>query len=178
MGADGQVTWVSGTITTFMSKVVMPTLWVGMLIGVPVWVYATAGRFSVRPDFQFIVWFVLLASVPLAWLTAHLQLVGYSAGDLVVANYWRETRVPFAQVAAVEPVWWYRGRLVRIRFHRRTPFGSTVYYMPKWGALRALYTAPDHAFVDLRLNDGTSVQFALNPEARDRLVSALARSVE
>jgi len=140
---EQRTVWLSGVITTFMSKVVMPTLWAGILIGVPVWVYASTGRLSVRSDFQFIVWFALIATVPLAWFTAHLQLVGYVGKELVIANYWREARLPLTAVSAVESVWWYRGRLVRVRFNRRTPFGSTVYYMPKWGAFRALYSRPE-----------------------------------
>jgi len=71
-----------------------------------------------------------IASLPLAWLTAHLQLIGYFGRELLVANYWRETQVPFDRVAAVEPVWWYRGRFVRIRFNTRAPFGSTVLLQP------------------------------------------------
>ena len=121
----------------------MPVLWFGVLIGLPLWVYYTAGRISVARDFRFIVWLALAATVPLTWFTIHLQLVGHSGGELVVANYWRESRVPFNHILAVEPVWWYRGRVVRIRFNRRTPFGSTVYYMPKWGAFRALYASPE-----------------------------------
>ena len=140
---DANTVWLSGVITTFMSKVVMPTLSLGVLIGVPAWVYVTMGRLSIRSDFQFIVWFALLATAPLAWLTVHLQLIGYRGRELVVANYWREAGVPFEHIAAVEPVWWYKGRLVRTRFNRRTPFGSVVYYMPKWGAFRVLYSAPE-----------------------------------
>jgi len=101
------------------------------------------GRISIRSDFQFIVWFVLIATVPLTWVTVHLQLVGYHDRELVVANYWREARIPFESVEAVEPVWWYKGRLVRIRFNRGTPFGSVIYYMPKWGPLRAAFSAPE-----------------------------------
>jgi hypothetical protein len=141
--ADAPTTWLSGAIVTFTSKLVMPVLWLAILIGVPVWVYVTMGRISIRPEVQWIVWFALIATVPLTWLTVHLQLVGYSGGELVVANYWREARIPFENVAAVERVWWYRGRLVRIRFTRRTPFGSVVYYMPKWGVLRAMFSRPE-----------------------------------
>jgi hypothetical protein len=143
MQGETRTVWLSGAIQTFFSKVVMPTLWMAILIGVPAWVYATMGRISVRSDAQFIVWFALIATVPLTWFTVHLQLVGYSGRELVVANYWREARIPFQQIEAVEPVWWYRGRLVRIRFDGRTPFGSTVYYMPKWGPLRAMFSAPE-----------------------------------
>jgi hypothetical protein len=135
--------WLSGAIVTFMSKLVMPAAWLAGLIAVPVWVYMKMGRISIRPDFQFIVWFALIATALLAWLTVHLQLVGYRGSELVIANYWREARVPFTQVEAVEAVWWYKGRLVRIRFATPTPFGSTVYYLPKWGSLRALFSSPE-----------------------------------
>ena len=136
-------TWLSGTVLTFVNKLIMPVLWFAVLVGVPVWVYISMGRISIRSDFQFIVWFVLIATVPLTWVTVHLQLVGYQDRELVVANYWREARIPFQSVEAVEPVWWYKGRLVRIRFNCRTPFGSLVYYMPKWGPLRAAFSAPE-----------------------------------
>jgi hypothetical protein len=141
--AETQTCWLSGTILTFLSKLVMPVLWVAIVIGFPLWVYLTAGSISIRPDFRFIVWFVLIATVPLTWITVHLQLVGYRGKALVVANYWREALVPFEHIDSVEPVWWYKGRLVRVRFNRRTPFGSTVYYMPKWGPLRAVFSSPE-----------------------------------
>ena len=141
--AEAHTTWLSGAVLTFVNKLIMPVLWFAVLVGVPVWVYMTIGRISIRSDFQFIVWFVLIATVPLTWVTAHLQLVGYHGRELVVANYWREARIPFNSVEGVEPVWWYKGRLVRIRFNCRTPFGSLVYYMPKWGPLRAPFLAPE-----------------------------------
>jgi len=142
-GGEERTIWLSGLVLTFLNKVVFPTLWFAVLFGVPAWVYLTAGRVSIRPDFQFIVWFFLIATVPLSWIAAHLQLVGYQSGELVVANYWREQRIPFACVEAVEPVWWYRGRLVRVRFNRSTPFGTFVYYMPKWGPMRAMFSSPE-----------------------------------
>ena len=141
--AAAHTTWLSGTVLTFVNKLIMPVLWFAALAGVPIWVYVTMGRISIRSDFEFIVWFVLIATVPLTWVTVHLQLVGYQDRELVIANYWREARIPFKSVEAVEPVWWYKGRLVRIRFNCRTPFGSLVYYMPKWGPLRAAFSAPE-----------------------------------
>ena len=140
---DAPIVWLSGVVQTFTSKVVMPTLWVAALVGLPLWVWATRGRISVRPDAQFIVWFALIATVPLAWFTWHLQLVGYRGRQLVVANFWREASIPFEDVKSVETVLWYRGRLVRIRFRRETPFGTMVYYMPKWGAWRAWFSNPE-----------------------------------
>jgi len=138
-----QIVWLSGSVLTFLNKVVFPVIWFAVLVGVPIWVYVTMGRLSIRSDFQFIVWFFLIATVPLTWITVHLQLVGYQGGELVVANYWRDARIPFQSVAAVERVWWYRGRLVRVRFHSSTPFGIVVYYVPKWGPLRGMFSSPE-----------------------------------
>ena len=103
----------------------------------------THGRISITRVWGFIVLFVVASTVVMMWMTVHLQLVGYHGRELLIANYWREARVPFDQVAAVEPVWWYRSRLVRIRFKRPTAFGSCVYYLPKWGPLRALFSKPE-----------------------------------
>jgi hypothetical protein len=145
LSADDEtyITWLSGAVVTFTSKLIMPVICLSVLTAVPIWVYITMGRISIRSDFQFVVWFALIAAVPLTWVTVHLQLVGYRGRELVVANYWREARIPFEHVEAVEPVWWYKGRLVRVRFNRRTPFGSVIYYMPKWGSFRALFSAPE-----------------------------------
>jgi hypothetical protein len=135
--------WLSGAILTFMNKLVFPVAWVALTVGVPLWIYATMGRIQISPRFEFIVWFALIATAPLLWLTMHLQLVGYSGRELVVANYWRKARIPFKSIDAVEPVWWYKGRLVRVRFAGKTPFGSMIYYMPKWGPARAAFSAPE-----------------------------------
>ena len=135
--------WLSGAILTFLNKLVFPVAWLALIAGVPLWVYATLGRIQIAPGFQFIVWFALIATAPVLWLTLHLQLVGYSGRELVVANYWREARIPFKNIEAVEPVWWYKGRLVRVRFTGKTPFGSMVYYLPKWGPARAMFSSPE-----------------------------------
>jgi hypothetical protein len=140
---DEETQWLSGKFLTFLNKLVLPILWFAILLGVPLWVIATAGQISVASGFRFIVAFFLIATVPLTWLTFHLQRVGYSGRTLVIGNYLREARIPFEDVEAVEPVWWYRGRLVRIRFKSRTPFGSLVYYMPKWGPMRAMISQPE-----------------------------------
>ncbi len=141
--SEPQTTWLSGIVVTFLNKLVLPVLWFAFVAGVPLWVYITVGRISVRSDFQFVVWFALIASVPLTWFTVHLQLVGYCGKELVVGNYWREARIPFDLVDSVDSPWWYRRRMVRIRFCGDTPFGRTVYYLPKWGFARALMRRPE-----------------------------------
>ena len=140
---DSPVEWLSGEFLTFLNKLLLPILWFAILLGTPLWVFASSGGISVASGFRFIAGFVLVATVPLTWLVVHLQRVGYSGTDLVIANYWRKARIPFNEVETVEPVWWYRGRLVRVRFRSRTPFGTLVYYLPKWGPLRAMVSAPE-----------------------------------
>ncbi len=101
------------------------------------------GHISIAPGFRVFAGLVVAATVFMLWISARLQRVGYTGSSLVVANYWRDARIAFKEVEAVEPVWWYRNRMVRIRFHAPTPFGSTVYYLPKWGGLRAMFSSPD-----------------------------------
>jgi hypothetical protein len=139
----GRPVWLSGAVLTFLNKVVFPVLWLVFVTGVPLWVFVTYGRIAIAGGFDLIVIFVLVSTVVMVWTAVRLHRVGYCGRELVVANYWREARVPFDQVAAVEPVWWYRSRLVRIRFKSRTPFGSCVYYLPKWGPLRGLFARPE-----------------------------------
>ena len=141
--ADAGTIWLSGAILTFLNKLVLPVLWLVLIAAYPLWVFAIAGRIRIAPGLEFIAWFLLIATGPLAWFTVHLQRVGYSGEELVVANYWREARIPFKNIQAVEPVWWYKGRLVRVRFASKTPFGSLVYYMPKWGPALAMFSPPE-----------------------------------
>jgi hypothetical protein len=147
--APGQPVWLSGAVLTLLNKLVFPVLWLAFVAGVPLWVFVTYGRIRIAGGFEFIVVFVLVSTIVLLWMSVRLQRVGYCGRELVIANYWREARVPFDQVAAVESVWWFRSRLVRIRFNRSTPFGSCVYYLPKWGMLLALFTKPEEALRQL-----------------------------
>ena len=140
---SGRPIWLSGAILTLLNKIVFPVIWLTVVVQVPLWVLVTKGRISIAPGFGFIVVFVLVATVFMVWMTLHLQRAGYCGRGLVISNYWREAVVPFDQVAAVESVWWYRSRLIRIRFKGNTPFGSFVYYLPKWGPVRALFTKPE-----------------------------------
>lgn len=104
MEAEANPVWLSGAVLTLLNKIVLPIIWFGGLAGVVLWVISTTGRISVTPGFRLIVAFALIASGLLAWLTAHLQRVGYCGRSLIVANYWREDRIPFEHVEAVEPV--------------------------------------------------------------------------
>jgi hypothetical protein len=135
--------WLSGEFITLLNKLVFPIVWLSVVAGFPLWVFIKFGHISIANDFRFFVAVVLIATGFMVWLAVRLQRVGYSGRELVLSNYWREARVPFNQVEAVEPVWWYRRRMVRIRFSAQTPFGQVVYYLPKWAFVRFLMTAPD-----------------------------------
>ncbi|HYM11547.1 MAG TPA: hypothetical protein VEU62_12490 [Bryobacterales bacterium] len=153
--SPGHTIWLSGAVLTLLNKLVFPIVWVAAVGGALLWVFIQTGRISIQPGFRFICAFALLATAFAVWMTARLQRVGYCGRELIVANYWREARIPFEHVEAVEPVWWYRGRMVRIRFRERTPFGFTVYYLPKWGPLRCLFAAPDRELRDLIFSSST-----------------------
>ena len=146
--------WLSGAVLTPLNKLVMPAVWMGAVAGDPLSVYFTSGRLSVAPGFRLLVLLFLAATVFMLWMAARLERVGYCGRELVVADYWREARIPFEQVEAVESVWWGRRQLVRIRFRVETPFGCTVYYVPKWAPVRALFGPPDEELKTLLLPDG------------------------
>jgi hypothetical protein len=135
--------WLSGAIVTLLNKLVFPAIWLGCLAGLILAVLLRNGHIAIASGFRFFALLVGVATVFMLWISVRLQRVGYAGTNLVVANYWREERIPFKQVEAVEPVWWYRNRMVRIHFSAETPFGSTVYYLPKWGGLRAMFSSPD-----------------------------------
>lgn len=135
--------WLSGAVLTLLNKWILPAIWIGALAGVVIGVLATRGRISIAPGFEFLAAAAVAATVFMLWFSSRLQRVGYRGRELVISNYWRDTTVPFEQVAAVEPVWWYSRRLVRIRFSTRTPFGSPVYYLPKWAPIRLVLPRPD-----------------------------------
>ena len=133
------VIWLSGEIVTFINKI-GPLIWIGMMFS---GVLVKSGHIFIAPPFRFLAGFVVLATIFLCWLSAHLQRVGYTGRDLVISNYLREERIPFNQVEAVEPVWWYRRRMVRIRLRPDTSFGQVVYYIPKWAAIKCLWVRPE-----------------------------------
>ena len=146
--APQPVTWLSGEIVTFFNK-----------IGAVLWVSAVAGAFSgillktgylfFAPDSRPLMAFVLLATAFTFWLGGRIQRVGYTKRHLIVSNYLRQERIPFDQVEAAEPVWWYYRHMVRIRLRSHTPFGQTVYYIPKWAAFKGLWVAPERELQDL-----------------------------
>ena len=135
--------WLSGKLVTLFNKLLFPPLWMGGLIGILGWALLTTGGLHIAPGFRWLAALIVAVTLWMLWFVSRLQLVGYAGRELVVANYWRQARIPFTSVASVEPVWWYPRRLVRIRFNTPTPFGWTVYYLPKWGPFRLLMTAPD-----------------------------------
>ena len=149
--SDTPVVWLSGGILTPLNKLILPAAWSAAILGFPAWVWAKNGRVSLAPEFRFVALFAAVATVLLGWVTIHLQGVGYRGTSLTVKNAWKQAQIPFGQVEAVEPVWWYKGRLVRIRFRSPTPFGEVIYYIPKWAPLRS-FGSPEEDLQEIMRN--------------------------
>jgi hypothetical protein len=150
MLTPGDTVWLSGAILTLLNKLVFPVLWLAAIGGAVGWVLVkTGGHISISSGFQWICWLVLANTVFIVWIAGRLVRVGYWGNELIVSDYFRTARIPFKQVQAVEPVWWYWRRMVRIRFYGNTPFGTTVYYLPKWALVLVFFRAPDQELKDI-----------------------------
>jgi len=132
--------WLSGEFVTLFNKLLFPVVWLA---------FVRTGHISIASNSRFLVGFFLIGTAFMVWFSLRVQRVGYSGKELVISNYWREARIPFDQVEVVEPVWWYRGRLVRIQLRSESPFGQVVYYLPKWGFIRCLWSSPDKELREL-----------------------------
>ena len=141
--------WISGGIATPVNKLVFPIVWFSLTAAALLVQFARTGGLFVPKGFGFIAAFAGFMTWLSAWSMMRLQRVGYCGRELVISNYWREARISFEQVQAVEPVWWYQRRMVRIRLASRTAFGDTVYYIPKWAPLRCFYSRPDEELREL-----------------------------
>ena len=141
--SNERTVWLSGEFTTFLNKLVFPVIWVAMILGALAATLFKTGQISIASDFRFIALAVLFGTGFMLWFSLRVQRVGYAGGNLVISNYWRESRIPFDEVEAVDPVWWYRGRVVRIQLRSKSPVGQVVYYLPKWGFVRCLWSSPD-----------------------------------
>jgi len=141
--------WLSGEFITFLNKLVFPVVWLALICGVFISAIVKTGRISIASDFRLLVAVMLIGTVFMLWFSVRLQRVGYAGKELVISSYWREARIPFNQVEAVEPVWWYRGRVVQIQLRSESPFGQVVYYLPKWGFIRCLWSSPEKELREL-----------------------------
>jgi hypothetical protein len=153
--------WLSGEFTTFLNKLLFPVVWLALISGFFISAIIKNGRISVASDFRFLLVVILIATAFMLWFSLRLQRVGYCGKELVISSYWREARIPFDQVEAVEPVWWYRGRVVRIQLRSESPFGDAVYYLPKWGFVRCIWSSPDRELRELiksRAGAGTTTR--------------------
>jgi hypothetical protein len=142
------VTWLSGEIVTLFNKI-GPILWLATVVGGVSGIFLGTGRVFVAPAFRSVVAFIVVATALLLVLSFRIQRVGYAGGELVISNYLRQERIPFQQVEAVEPVWWYHRRMVRVRLRGDTSFGQVVYYIPKWAAFKCFWVAPERELQEI-----------------------------
>lgn len=136
------IQWLSGEIVTPLNMYVLPWLWYGALAAGLIYLTVRFGHF---PDLRKLGVFGLLllgVTIFIAWVSGRTKRVGVCDGQLVVSNYRKTLLIPYAQVAAVENVWWYWRRLVRIRFRGPTEFGSLIYYIPRFAGVMFYFADP------------------------------------
>ena len=136
------IQWLSGEITTPLNMYLLPWIWYGTLAAGALYFTMHFGRF---PDLRRLGTFgIVLAALTVfvAWVSSQTKRVGVCDGQLVVSNYRKTILVPYRQVAAVENVWWYWRRTVRIRFRAPTEFGDLVYYIPAYAGLMMYFADP------------------------------------
>lgn len=139
---SAHIQWLSGAIVTPLNMFVFPWLWYGTLLAVVAFLWV---RFRHFPDLRSLGIFgimLLAMTVFVAWVSSRTKRVGICDGRLVISNYRRTVFLDYREVEAVENVWWYWRRLVRLRFRAPTEFGEVVYYIPKWSGFMWLVTDP------------------------------------
>jgi hypothetical protein len=141
--------WLSGEIITPLNKLIMPVPWIAALCWMPFNVLLRTGHIAVAPDFRLLLAMILIATIWMLWFSTRLCRVGYSGRELVISTYWREARVPFDRIVAIDSVWWYRRRLVKVELPPDSQVGPVVYYIPKWAMFRAMWSSPEKELRDL-----------------------------
>lgn len=145
--------WLSGEVATLANKLIIPTVWVAILAGVLLSVFVNISQLAMTRQFSVFALLGITFTGFMIWMSTRIQRVGYADGELIIASYLRDVRVPFRQVEAIEPVWWLRTRMVRIRFSEPNRFGRVVYYMPKW-TLGVSVTTPEQELRDVLMQAG------------------------
>ena len=123
---------------TFLMKVVLPILWIGMFavgtaslfLSQGVW-HDTHGG-SPDPSMK---WYFLVAAIVgtafIWWTSIRLKRVRMDDTALYISNYSREIIVPLGNVAEVTENRWLNIHPVTIELHSDTDFGSRIVFMPK-----------------------------------------------
>jgi len=155
---EPRVRWLCGAIVTPLNMFVFPALWYSALLAVLIYSWVLSGRLPDVRKLGFVGVFVLAITAFITIVSARTKRIGVVDGQLVVSNYWRTVYVPFRQVEAVELVWWYWRRLVRVRFRSSTAFGEVVYYLPPWAAITCFFADPAENLRDLMLKSLASRQ--------------------
>jgi hypothetical protein len=141
-GEDGGTRWLSGAIVTPLNMFVFPLLWFALILVALVYSTVNTGHLPNLRKLGFYGVWLLAVTVFVGWVSSRTRRVGIEPGRLVVSTYFREIRVPFGQIEAVESVWWYWRRLVRVRFTGPSGFSEAVYYIPPWASIRFWYRDP------------------------------------
>lgn len=120
---------------TFVWKVVLPVAWIAGIVASAASVFfVTPGKLG-DPELESLKLGFVLASMVVApifvWLAAGLKRVRREGADLLVSNYWRELRIPVAEVKQVYQSWALMPWRVVIEMRAPTELGETFVFVPR-----------------------------------------------
>jgi hypothetical protein len=123
---------------TFLTKVVLPVLWIGGFAIATIVFFLGAGDFrdaAGNPPSSDAKWTFLLVTLVggsfIYWQCVRLKRVALDDKVLFISNYAKEVPVPLRDIEDVTENRWLNTHPVTIHFHRDTEFGSSIVFMPK-----------------------------------------------
>jgi hypothetical protein len=120
---------------TFFWKFVFPVIWVAGIVAVAQSVFFVTPGKPPDPDLESLKLTFVLASLVVApvflWFAAGLKRVRRAGADLLVSNYWRELRIPVAEIKQVRQSWAVMPWRVVIEMRAPTELGQTFAFVPR-----------------------------------------------
>jgi hypothetical protein len=122
---------------TFVTKVVLPTVWLAGFAVATVLLLKTPGltdpdRSLLPPEMKWLfLGGIMLGAWFLYWHCVRLKRVEIDEQWLYVSNFLREIRIPLGDIEEVTENRWVSTRPITVEFRRETEFGSSIIFMPR-----------------------------------------------
>jgi len=121
---------------TFFWKVVLPLVWFSSIIAIGASVFFVTPGKPPDPELELLKLTFLAISLPgvpiYLWFAAGLKRVQREDTDLLVSNYWRELRVPVAEIKQVYQSWGVMSWRVVIEMRAPTELGEAFVFVPRF----------------------------------------------
>ena len=121
---------------TFFWKVVVPLVWIPGIAACAVSAFFVTPGKPPDPELESLQLFFLgvsLVGAPIfLWFAAGLKRVRREGTDLLVSNYWRELRIPAAEIKQVYQSWAVMPWRVVIEMRAPTDLGGTFVFIPRF----------------------------------------------